>query len=187
MQDWQIYREVLLRDIASLDVAALDWRPAAESITIGTSLLHIAAVEYLVIGAIELQRGRAGPSSDRSLWPMLQPGFARELQQAACAGRPCSFYTDLLQQVRSAGETVMKADWQALSLQQALKNLLVRLGLDPGQQQRLQAPLGLPLSIADGTHREPIMMALIAHESYHRGQITQSNFLYRTAMQRGGG
>ena len=186
MQALQRYREVLLRDIESLDTAALDWQAAAQAVSIGTSLLHIAAVEFLVMSAVAVHRGDAGAGPDRALWLALQPGFARELAQPPCVGQPRSHYTRLLQQVRSASETVLNADWQPLSLEQAQQTVLDRLGLDRDQQDRLQAPLGLPLSIADGTQRETLILALIAHESYHRGQITQGKFLYRIATQRNG-
>jgi uncharacterized damage-inducible protein DinB len=180
----QRYREALLRDIEALDTGALDWQAAPQAVSIGTSLLHIAGVEFLVMSAVAMSRDDARPKPDRALWSALQPGFARELALSPCTGQSCSRYVDLLQQVRSASETVLSADWQPLSLEQAQQSVLGQLGLDPDQQRRLQATLGLPLSIADGTRREPLILALIAHESYHRGQITQSKFLHRLAMQR---
>jgi uncharacterized damage-inducible protein DinB len=176
----QRYRDVLLRDIEALDIAALDWQAAPQAVSIGTSLLHIAAVEFLVMSAVAMSRDDARPSPDRALWSALQPGFARELALSPNTGQPCSHYVDLLQQVRSASETALNADWRPLSLEQAQHTVLERLGLDPDQQRRLQAPLGLPLSIADGTRRESLILALIAHESYHRGQITQTKFLHRS-------
>ena len=182
----QRYREVLLRDIEALDTAALDWQAAPQAVSIGTSLLHIAAVEFLVMSAVATAREDARLSPDRALWSALQPGFARELALSPCTGQPCSHYADLLQRVRSDSEAALNADWQPLSLEQAQQSALGQLGLDPDQQRRLQAPLGLPLSIADGTRRESLILALIAHESYHRGQITQSKFLHRIATQRDG-
>jgi len=183
MQALQRYREVLLRDIEALDITALDWQAAPQAVSIGTSLLHIAAVEFLVINAVAIFGDDVRSQPDRALWSALQPGFARELALSPRTGQPCSNYVDLLQQVRSASETVLKTDWQPVSLEPALQIVLDRLGLDNHQQRQLQAPLGLPLSIADGTRRESLVLALIAHESYHRGQITQSKFLHRLAMQ----
>jgi uncharacterized damage-inducible protein DinB len=184
MDDWRTYREILLRDIAPLDVAALDWQAAPQALTIGTSLLHIAAVEFLVMGAVALQRADADHGPDRQLWQELRPGFARELALTPCRGQPRSHYTDLLQRVRHASEAILQREWAPVPLAQAQLALLERLQLDADQQRRLQTPLGLPLSIADGTRREPLILALIAHESYHRGQITQSKFLHRLAAHR---
>lgn len=179
MQVLRHYREVLGRDVAGLDTAALDWRPTTAAVSIATILLHIAAVEYLVISAVTAQPEGMEPV-DRALWEALLPGFARELGLAPCTGRPLSHYTDLLGRVRGKTEALLADSWRPVDLEFAQQALLDRLELEPGQRDAVGAPLGLPMSIAEGGDKELVVLALIAHESYHRGHITQTKFLRRT-------
>jgi uncharacterized damage-inducible protein DinB len=184
MQALQLYREVLLRDIAGLDTDALDWQPVAQATSIATGLLHIAAVEFLIVASIVRAQGRAANPFGQDAWRALRPGFARELGEPPCRGKPLAFYLSWLQQARDASLMAFARDWIPFDPDLALAATLDQLDLDPEQRRHLQMPLGLPFSAIDTARPDSLALALIAHESYHRGQITQSKFRYRLAQGR---
>lgn len=179
MQALTQYRDVLLRDIASLDTATLDWQPVASAVSIGTGLLHIAAVEFLVMTSVALARDSSASAIDLDVWNALRPGFARELDEFPCQDKPLTHYLQWLERVRATTLVELARESRPIDLDQALSAVLAQLDLDPAKRDRLLAPLGLPFSVVAGAEPTSLVLVLIAHESYHRGQITQTAFRYR--------
>jgi uncharacterized damage-inducible protein DinB len=173
------HRDVLLRDIGALAPDALDWQARSRATSIGTMLLHIAAVEYLVITAVARTRDSTS-AIDHDLWQQLLPGFARELGIAAMRERPLTHYLALLGQVREVTEAVLCVPWQRLDLTDGAQRALDALAVPSEWRVPLSAPLGLPFTLADGERVDSLRFALATHESYHRGQITLTAFLRRS-------
>ena len=164
------HRAILERDIAGLEPAALDWRPTPQAVSIASLLLHIGAVEYISIAAVAGADG-----DDDALWPALRRGFERNLGIGPVAGQPLSHYSDLLTRVRRHTERVLEQPWRPVDIERAQREVLD--GLEPGDRRGLNAPLGLPVTVVGDAEKGLVVSALIAHEEYHRGQVTQTKFL----------
>ena len=91
------------------------------------------------------------------------------------AGQPLSHYSDLLTHVRRHTERVLEQRWRPVDIERAQREVLDRL--EPGERRDLNAPLGLPVTDVGEAEKGLVVSALIAHEEYHRGQVTQTKFL----------
>src|SRR3954464_39537 len=99
-------RSQLIANLARVPGKATDWEVVPGAITIGESLLHIAAVEFLF--ATALTSDADGPIRPE-LWRQVSGGFARELGIAPPRGRPVSAYLARLAEVREMTRTALAA------------------------------------------------------------------------------
>jgi hypothetical protein len=168
------HRTVLERDIDALEPAALHWRPRPEALSIAALLLHIGAVEYVAMSAVAAAQC-GGDGFDRALWPALRHGFERNLGLPPAPREPLSHYSGLLTRVRHESEAVLEEPWQQMDVERAQRELLDVL--EPGPRQGVNAPLELPVAVVGEGDQQLVASALVAHEEYHRGQITLMKFL----------
>jgi len=142
-------RRVTLRYVEGLDEAALSWTPQDNVESIGTLLLHIAAVERSWIG------------EDIGRVPMGQEWMAAfpirfDLKQIS--GQPLTHFTAKLDTVRN-------------------ESLAILRGLDDDDLSRMIEPLDNDGS-DQSFSIEWILYHLIEHEAHHRGQIALMKRLY---------
>lgn len=158
---YQFRRATLYKDISNLCTEALDWKVAEKSTTIGTLLLHIAGVEDLAISSmkgIDIDQRWREPH-----WSRLVPGFAIELNRERVSGFGVEYYIGILQEIES--ETVRYfQDLNQESLEKESPFYLEGKNLQPGCFEMLQ--------------NRSLLMSILQHEQYHRGQIMLLKFLF---------
>lgn len=141
-------RDELLRQVADLTPAQLAWTPNDQIESIGTLLLHVAAVEWSWI----FQDIFGRPDEDYDGW---EEAFPLRIRAAQVTDKPLPYFTDRLQRVRS----------QVL---EALRGLgdedLPRL-VGEGPPAEDEEPRARLFSI------DWILFHLVHHEAHHAGQV----------------
>lgn len=141
-------RAELLKPVAGLSPEQLAWHPDEETESIGTQLLHVAAVEWSWVFE-EIFR-RSGDEYDG--WEEAMP-LRFGLPQVGA--RPLVFYTERLDRVRA----------------EALEALR---GLSDDDLPRLVADASPPPDEAPGSRLyaiEWVLFHLVEHEAHHAGQV----------------
>jgi len=142
---WQLedVRRRTLEYVDGLDEEQLAWTPDARVESIGTLLLHIAAVERSWIGE-DIDRRPMGEE-----WA---PAFPIHLRIDQVRGQPLRFFIDKLDEVRRETRSVLAA-------------------LNDGDLSRSVVPLD-PGGSEGSFSIEWILYHLVEHEAHHRGQIS---------------
>lgn len=141
-------RAGLLKPVADLTSAQLSWHPNPETESIGTQLLHVAAVEWSWIFE-EIFR-RSGEEYDG--WEEAMP-IRFGLPQVR--DRPLSYFTDRLDRVRGEALAALR-------------------GLTDDDLPRLVADASPPPGVAAGSELYSIdwvLFHLVEHEARHAGQV----------------
>lgn len=136
-------RAELLRQVQNLTPQQLSWHPDQRTESIGTQLLHIAAVEWgWVYGDI------LGGSPDKDYPGSWKEAAPFQLGVPQVTGKPLAYFTDRLQQDRDA---ILKA------LQGLTDADLARIvtATDTGDQSSI----------------DWILFHLVEHEAHHAGQV----------------
>lgn len=161
LKSYHLSKQVLRKDLQKIDGAALDWRIKPGAITIASSILHIVGYEYLarsvmtgsdVLAAIETQE-----------WEMYSEGFARDLFHTPIKNSSSSNHNLLL-------ENCEKATHEAIGCLSAadLERVVRFFPMSELNQERL-----VDICLRD------LVLQLLKHEQYHRGQITLLQYLYK--------
>jgi uncharacterized damage-inducible protein DinB len=161
LSNYQLSRAILLSDLKGLSTETVDWSVAPGAVTIGSSLLHIIGFEHLLIAAVEgkdVQWIIQQPG-----WQHFTPGFPRELNVSPPRGLPLDHYRDLLaEQEKLTIELLESMSSERLSLPSifyADRKAFREDGLEKKENRQL-------------------LIALLQHEQYHRGQITLLKHLF---------
>lgn len=142
-------RQELLRQVAGLTPEQLSWHPNEQTESIGTQLLHVAAIEWSWV----FQEIGRRPDEDYDGWEEALP---IRLGLPQVSGRSLSYYTDRLDRVRQ--EVLAK-------LRELTDEDLARLvadaspppGTEPGSVERFSI--------------DWILFHLVHHEAHHAGQV----------------
>lgn len=133
------------RYLEGLSAEQLAWYPNDTVESIGTILLHIAAVEHSYIQEDIMRR----PMGEE--WKI---AFPLRFGIPQISGRELSYFLEKLDSVREATETVLKS-----LTDNDLKRMISPL--DPGEPGNQQIEFSI----------EYLLYHLIGHEAHHRGQI----------------
>jgi uncharacterized damage-inducible protein DinB len=137
-------RQELLRHTASLTPDQLSWHPNEQVESIGTQLLHVAAIEWS--WSLEDIFGR--PAEEYDGWEEALP---IRLSLPQVRGKPLAYYTDRLDRVRQ-------------EVLQALR------GLTDEDLSRL-VPVAPPEPVAEVYTADWALFHLVHHEAHHAGQV----------------
>jgi uncharacterized damage-inducible protein DinB len=141
-------RHELLGHVTGLTPAHLSWYPDDQTESIGTQLLHVAAIEWSWI----FQDIFGRPDEDYDAW---EEAFPLRIGQPQVTGRPLAYFTDRLERVRA-------------EVTEALRNLtdadLDRL-VGEGPPAEGEEPRSRLYSI------DWILFHLVHHEAHHAGQV----------------
>lgn len=141
-------RAELLNPVAGLSPEQLAWHPGAQTESIGTHLLHVAAVEWSWV--FEEMFGRSGDEYDG--WEEAMP-IRFGLPQVR--DRPLAGYADRLDRVRAEVRAALR-------------------GLSDDDLPRLVADASPPAGEAPGSRLfsiDWILFHLVEHEAHHAGQV----------------
>lgn len=168
------HRSVLLGDLEGLSVDELDRRIFPETMSIATSILHTAAFEYLLTAAI---RQAQGEPIDSDLWEAVRYGFSRDLDLEQPTGHSLEYYTDVLAAVRSETDALIEDTGTTLPADLDFESLLLELGEAEADAESLAMIVSRKVTTG-GDGRLVLPVEITLHESYHRGQITFTKYLY---------
>lgn len=161
LQRYQLRKATLYKDVSDLNITALDWKAAPKCTTIGTLLLHIAGIEDLKISSMKgFDIHQRWQESD---WSKLRPGFAIELKREGPQGHEVGYYINILQELEA--KTIQY--FQNLdrgTLMESSPFYIEGKDFQPGCFEILQ--------------NHALLMSILQHEQYHRGQITLLKFLF---------
>ena len=145
---WQMddVRRQVLRAVEGLSAAQLSWHPDPRCESIGTLLLHIAAVERSWIGE-DIMRRPMEPEE----W---NAAFAIRLNQPQIEGQPLEYFLAVLKREREQCYTDLCGFTDA-DLDRAITPL------DPGD----------PANAENQFTMEWILYHVMEHEAHHKGQI----------------
>jgi uncharacterized damage-inducible protein DinB len=140
-------REELLRNARSLTPAQLSWHPDANTESIGTQLLHVAAIEWSWVFEEIFQR----PDTDYDGWEEALP---LRLGIPQVQGQPLSYFTERLDRVRN-------------DVIDALKTL---------KDEDLPRLVSTPVADGAAPPKEVytidwILFHIVHHEAHHAGQL----------------
>jgi uncharacterized damage-inducible protein DinB len=141
-------RRELLRQVADLSPAQLSWHPNDETESIGTQLLHVAAVEWSWI----FQDIFGRPDDDYQGW---EEAFPLRVGASQVIGRALPYFTDRLERVRAEVLAALR-------------------GLTDADQDRLVGEGPSPEGIAPRSYLfsiDWILFHLVHHEAHHAGQV----------------
>jgi len=141
-------REELLRPLDGLGPAALSWHPTDRVESIGTQLLHVAAVEWSWVFEEIFRRS----SDDYDGWEEAMPIRAGVAQ---VADRSLTYFTDRLAQVRTDVVAALA-------------------GLADADLDRLVADASPPSGVESSSELysiDWILFHLVQHEAHHAGQV----------------
>lgn len=162
LQRYTYRRETLYRDLAQLTVEQLDWRPVQACTTIGTLLVHIAGIEDLKIASM---KGLAIHNRwQRSYWDKFRSGFAIELKIPGPQGYSIRYYLEILRTLQKNTSRYIRAIDQA-TLKKRSPFYIEGKDFQPGCFEELQ--------------NHALLISILQHEQYHRGQIMLLKFLYK--------
>ncbi len=137
-------RRRTLEYIQALSTKQLSWFPNSKTESIGTLLLHIAAVEYSYIQEDIMKR----PMGEE--WKM---AFPIRFNIPQITGKELSYFTDKLNAIRAESKRVLR-------------------GLNDGDLDMIITPLEPAPGNGDISYSlEWILYHLIEHEAHHKGQI----------------
>ena len=141
-------RAELLGHVEGLDPAQLAWHPDDRTESIGTQLLHVAAIEWS--WTVEDIFGR--PDSDYDGW---EAAFPLRVGAPQVTGQPLSFFTDRLERVRQEVLDALRGLSDA-----DLPRLVGEAPPAEGEEPRSRL-----YSI------DWILFHLVHHEAHHAGQV----------------
>ena len=141
-------RDGLLAQVADLTPEQLAWHPNPDTESVGTQLLHVAAVEWSWIFQDILGR----PDDDYLRW---EEAFPIRVGTPQVSGQPLSYYADRLARVRAAVRAVLRG-----MTDDDLSRLVGNAPPEPGEEgaSRLYAI-------------DWILFHLVHHEAHHAGQV----------------
>ena len=178
-------RKVLIDALAKLADGDLDRKANKGAKTIGESLLHIAAFEFVSATAKSITKGGKVKST---LWEKVAPGFAREAGFMPPTGLTLGAYASILKAVRAYSATVFTkwpnvakaplTDHEIEITGSALKQSASKMGFAGSYDDLIREMKGSKM-VHGGNASVSAM--LLSHESYHRGQI----FFHRHALMSG--
>lgn len=161
LQCYQDLRGILFRDLRSATAELIDWRILSQAVTIGSTLVHITGLEYLIISAI--QGYNVHEVWQNMDWEKYRSGFPRELHSKIIKGQPLSYYLELLREVEEKTEQTCRA-LTASCLER--KVFFYREGKEFIAEE------------LESISIRRLLMGLLQHEQYHRGQIMFLKFLF---------
>jgi uncharacterized damage-inducible protein DinB len=138
----------LLREVSNLSPEQLSWHPNELTESIGTQLLHVAAVEW----SWTFQDIFGRPDEDFQGW---EEAFPIRVNQPQVTGKPLAYFTDKLETVRAQ---TLEA-FRGLS-EDDLARLVGEGPVDEGEEPRSR------LYTIDW-----ILFHLVEHEAHHIGQV----------------
>ena len=141
-------RAELLRPLEGLSPEALSWHPTAEVESIGTQLLHVAAVEWSWVFEEIFRRS----SDEYDGWEEAMPIRAGVAQ---VSGRPLSYFTERLKRVRADVVAALAA--------------ISDTDLDRLVADASPPPVGAAESRLYSI--DWILFHLVHHEAHHAGQV----------------
>ena len=141
-------RRELLRNLDGLSPDQLSWHPDEQTESIGTQLLHVAAIEWSWV--FEEIFGRSGDDYDG--WEEALP---LRLGLSQVRDQPLAYYTDRLERVRAEVLAALR-------------------GLTDDDLPRLVRDSSPPAGEEPGSHLyaiDWILFHLVHHEAHHAGQV----------------
>ena len=141
-------RAELLRPLAGLTPAQLAWHPDHQTESIGTQLLHVAAVEW----SWTFQDMFGRPDEDYDGW---EEAFPLRIGAPQVTGQPLSYFTDQLERVRQEVIGALRGLSDA-----DLPRLVGEAPPAEGEEPRSQL-----YSI------DWVLFHLVHHEAHHAGQV----------------
>lgn len=171
-----IERGMLIKDIRELSVDQLDWQITDTAVTIGSTILHIAGWEYLVLNTMRLGK----PSADfleSEEWAVYKAGFPRETASLVPQGYGIEFYSTHLEKTRrETKDYLLESDRnleEAIFSFYGVEDVYDQDGKGQYKSPKASDQLKKHLSIREA------FINFVGHENYHRGQITLLKYLYR--------
>lgn len=161
-------RKILLSDLRGLPPSALDWKVRPDSVTIGSTLIHIAAIEYSVTTAL-IERRPPKEEWNTPMWKILRPGFHRKFPKEVSTEQSLQSLLRILEDVR-----------------RRFRETLVRMTdfrMDETVEWYEDDHELEDERFRTYTLRE-LLYRLIGHEQYHRGQLTFLKYLARRSHNR---
>jgi hypothetical protein len=155
-------RETIYKDLAQLTVEQLDWQPAQACTTIGTLLLHIGGIEDLKIAS--MKGFDIHKRWQQSHWDKFRPGFAIELKISGPRGYSIGYYLEILRALQKNTSRYIRTIDQAM-LKKSSPFYIEGKDFQPGCFEELQ--------------NHALLISILQHEQYHRGQIMLLKFLYK--------
>ncbi len=161
VSNYRLSRTILLSDLKGLKTETFDWSVAPGAVTVGSSLLHIVGFEHLLVASIKGEDVRR--VTQQPGWHRFAPGFPRELKIPPPHGLPVEHYRDLLVEQGSVTlgllEKMTPERLDLTSIFYADRKIFQEDGLEKKENRQL-------------------LVALLQHEQYHRGQITLLKHLF---------
>jgi uncharacterized damage-inducible protein DinB len=141
-------RGALMRQVAGLSPAQLAWHPTDDTESIGTQLLHVAAIEWSWV----FQDIFGRPDEDYQGW---EEAFPLRVGAPQVTGQALPYFTDRLERVRA-------------EILEALR------GLSDGDRDRLVGEGPPPEGVEPRSYlfsMDWILFHLVHHEAHHAGQV----------------
>jgi len=157
-------RRDLLKQVAGLTPEQLSWRPNEEVESIGTQLLHVAAIEWSWVFEEIFRRS----SDDYDGWEEALP---IRIGRTQVSGQPLAYFSDRLARVRTETSDALRQ-------------------LNDADLPRLVTDASPPPEEGDDPVRYSIdwvLFHLVHHEAHHAGQVELLHRLLPESVSRGVG
>lgn len=156
----------------------LQWEVVPGATTIGETVLHVGGVEYLLAGSLLIA---SGWQPDPVLWTALKHGFARNAGFEPPSDLSSEGAIAILEQVRQLTyEAVATSGSENLAESSIRAAVAMVKATDPTADDEVYEELAKCVAakpLRQGSGLSDLPTTIVAHESYHRGQILFQSYL----------